>query len=503
MLFHSTTFLFYLLPATFFGWLLFAACGRMQAALGWLTGCSLVFYAYWNPPYLALLIGSILFNFVFGKLVDPALRRPEHTRFLLLSFGVCANLLLLGYFKYANFFVDTINQVFQAGWTFEKVLLPLAISFFTFQQIAYLVDSFRGQARGHSFLDYTFFVSFFPQLIAGPIVHHSEILRQLREKFLLSRVPFYVVFGLSIFAIGLFKKMVLADSCGELATPFFGAVAEGQTVTTSQSWCGVLAYTFQIYFDFSGYSDMAIGLGLLFGLRLPENFAAPYRATNIIEFWRRWHITLSRFLRDYLYIPLGGNRRGVLFRYRNLFITMVLGGLWHGAGWTFLIWGALHGIYLVINHGWNHLLQRQPRFAMLANSRAGMAGGWLITMLAVVVAWVFFRADSLASSQIVLQSMAGFSSGGEAPFNPASGFWITPLAWPFLVFLALICLFAPTTQTYFAIFLPTLQSQPVDRPRFWQWKPGILHGFIVGMLLLFVIKKYHSLAPTEFLYFNF
>ncbi len=502
MLFHSKEFLFYLLPAVFSGWLLLVFLKRFCFALAWVTLGSFVFYAYWNPPYLAILLGSVFLNFLIGKVVDPLCGKGAVARFRFLAAGVCVNLLLLGYYKYANFFVDTINQAFQIGWTMEKVFLPLGISFFTFQQIAYLVDSYRGQARGHSFLDYAFFVSFFPQLIAGPIIHHGEILAQLRRGFSLRNVPLDLLLGLSIFVVGLFKKMVLADSCGVLASGFFGSAGAGLSFTAEQSWCGSLAYTLQIYFDFSGYSDMAIGLARIFSFKLPENFAAPYRATSVVEFWRRWHITLSRFLRDYLYIPLGGNRQGSFFRYRNLFVTMLLGGLWHGAGWTFVAWGGLHGLYLVANHMWNTLLEKFAARSFLRFGWFARVFGWSCTMLAVVAAWVFFRAESMASALQILASMAGHSAGGEGAYTYPEGFWFISLRWPFLVFLAALCLVAPKTQSYFQRYVPTLESAS-GRCCWWQWKPNFFHGALIGFLLLVVIKQSFSLAPSEFLYFNF
>jgi D-alanyl-lipoteichoic acid acyltransferase DltB (MBOAT superfamily) len=509
MLFHSKEFLLYFLPGTFLVWLCLTLLGRPRIALGWLTIASLAFYACWNPPYLALLVGSLAWNFSFGKLVDPALGRPPRTRTVLLWIGVAANLALLGYFKYANFFVDTMNAVVHLGWTFEKILLPLGISFYTFQQIAYLVDAYRGKAKGHSLLDYVFFVTFFPQLIAGPIVHHAELIPQTLKKFRVSEIPGHLVIGVSIFIIGLFKKFVLADTCGEIANPFFSAVAEGSRFDWMNSWCGVLAYGFQIYFDFSGYSDMAVGLGRIFGYKMPENFSAPYRATSIVEFWRRWHMTLSRFLRDYLYIPLGGNRHGALMRYRNLMLTMLLGGLWHGAGWTFVIWGGLHGIYLSVNHLWS-------RYAPRALTTADLVPGimkdrvpgikqvmfWSLSMLCVTIAWVFFRADSVTSSFAILSSMFGMEPG--KPMNPAllGEAWKSYLRWPWLILMEAIVLLAPTTQSYFRAARPTLETEG-PATSWWHWRPNLLHAVLIGMLLIPVARRYFSLAPTEFLYFNF
>jgi D-alanyl-lipoteichoic acid acyltransferase DltB (MBOAT superfamily) len=517
MLFHSKEFLFYFLPIVFLGWSLLILWKKTHFALVWLTISSLVFYAYWNPIYLILLAISLLTNFQIGKMVDPASGWRQKTRLLFLVGGLLVNLLALGYFKYFNFFVTNINELFKLGWTFEKVILPLAISFFTFQQIAYLVDSYRRKVNEHSLLNYAFFVCFFPQLIAGPIVHHSEIFSQITSPYPQENFCTNLIGGLSVFLVGLFKKVGLADSCGELVAPIFDSPLHMFSLSTPDAWAGVLAYTFQIYFDFSGYSDMAIGIGLLFGIRLPENFCSPYRATNMIDFWRRWHITLSKFLRDYLYIPLGGNRRGILIRYRNLMITMLLGGIWHGAGWTFLVWGALHGFYLTINHLWrDYRPLRNISFPPFARSTCG----WLVTFSCVLFAWVFFRAPDLDSALSVAGSLIGVAA--ERPALLMTGDFATSyLKWPFLVLMLAISLGLPNTQTYFRRFL---QAQPVPSEsdeletrsafvsknrRFWlrfdclAWRPDVIHGVMIGFLLFFVIRKYYSLAPTSFLYFNF
>jgi alginate O-acetyltransferase complex protein AlgI len=504
VLFHSTEFLLVFLPVVFIGWLALLISKRARLGLAWLTICSLVFYSYWNPPYFFLLTGSILFNYTLGGVVEQTAKYSQRCRRNFLAFGITANLCLLAYFKYANFFVDTINSLFSQGWTFEKVLLPLAISFFTFQQIAYLVDAYRNKVRGHSFWEYAFFVSFFPQLIAGPIVHHSEVLPQVQKiKTSLGEIVFNVLVGASIFSLGIFKKVVLADSCGELATPFFEASTEGLSFATSETWAGVLAYSFQIYFDFSGYSDMAIGLARIFGIRLPENFASPYRATNIIDFWRRWHITLSRFLKEYLYIPLGGNRRGVAVRYRNLLITMLLGGLWHGAGWTFVVWGGLHGVYLICNHWWDFMSSKiNSRFPITCISAAL---GWALTMFAVLIAWVFFRSDSISTALQILQNMLPGTANEVESAARLGNFFTGYLLWPWLLTLTGISLLLPTTQEYFRNYQPVLEHCEKKRPLlfFVSWRPNLIHGIIVGLCWFMVIRKFSNLSPTEFLYFNF
>jgi alginate O-acetyltransferase complex protein AlgI len=340
-----------------------------------------------------LLLASIAFNYGIGwLLVSRVLPGPR--RFTILTIGVAGDLVALGYFKYAGFLVANVDAMFSTSFTVD-VLLPVGISFYTFTQIAFLVDAWRGNVARYGLPHYVLFVTYFPHLIAGPILHHKDMIPQFERGETKRPDPHLILCGLIIFAIGLFKKTCLADGIQPLVGPAFGA----NTPSFDQAWIGALAYTFQLYFDFSGYSDMAIGISLMFGIFLPLNFNSPYKATSIIDFWRRWHMTLSQFLRDYLYIPLGGNRRGPVMRYVNLMITMLLGGLWHGAAWTFVVWGALHGAYLCINHAW---IRFGPRLVSPAASVAGL----VLTFLCVVVAWVFFRADSLSSALYVLSRMA-------------------------------------------------------------------------------------------------
>jgi D-alanyl-lipoteichoic acid acyltransferase DltB (MBOAT superfamily) len=397
MLFNSHEFIFLFCPVAFGAFYLIAA-KNFRLALAWLAGASLFFYARWNPPYLLLLLGSVLFNYAAGLLLG----RARSGRRVLLAGAVAANLLLLGYFKYTDFLIGTWNTLTGGSWPLLHVLLPLAISFHTFQQIAYLVDTYRGETRHYRFLDYLFFVVFFPQLIAGPIVRHDEIIPQIAERRTWRPDAVELALGVTIFSFGLFKKVVLADYMAIPADLVFSAAAL-HALGASQAWRGVLAYALQIYFDFSAYSDMAVGLALLAGVRLPLNFFSPYQAGNIIEFWRRWHMTLSRFLLHYLYIPLGGNRRGRARRYVNLMATMLLGGLWHGTAWTFVVWGGLHGAYLAINHFW-----RGTRLAQsLVGSRLWRLASLMLTFVAVCVAWVFFRAPDFSTALSILGAMAG------------------------------------------------------------------------------------------------
>ena len=333
----------------------------------------------------------MLFNYIIGNSLNENFKQVRVHKYSLLAFGIIANLALLGYFKYTDFFLENFNLAFDGSVPLLHMALPLAISFFTFQQIAYLVDSYRGETAEYDFLNYALFVTFFPQLIAGPIVHHTEMMPQFASKWNLVKNYKNIATGLFIFSIGLFKKVVIADTFATWATAGFD---HSETLNLIEAWATSLSYTFQLYFDFSGYTDMAIGAALLFNIKLPINFNSPYKALDIQDFWRRWHITLSRFLRDYIYIPLGGNRKGSFRTYNNLLATFVLGGIWHGAGWTFVFWGFLHGMALVVHRFWKKLGFTMPK--VLA---------WFITFNFVNIAWVFFRAKEWDDAIKVLNSM--------------------------------------------------------------------------------------------------
>ena len=344
----------------------------------------------------------MLFNYVIGNSLNKKSYgndksnksvKTQVSPKTLLTFGIVANLSLLGYFKYADFLIGNVNALTHIAIQPLNLLLPLAISFFTFQQIAYLVDSYRGETKEYDFLNYALFVTFFPQLIAGPIVHHKEMMPQFANKWNMVKNYKNIALGLFIFSIGLFKKVVIADTFAVWATAGFDTAT---TLNLIEAWATSLSYTFQLYFDFSGYTDMAIGVALLFNIKLPINFNSPYKALNIQDFWRRWHITLSRFLRDYVYIPLGGNKEGSFRTYSNLLATFVIGGLWHGAGWTFVFWGFLHGMALVIHRAWSNLGFKMWNWL-----------AWLITFNFVNIAWVFFRAKEWDDAMKILGAMAG------------------------------------------------------------------------------------------------
>jgi D-alanyl-lipoteichoic acid acyltransferase DltB (MBOAT superfamily) len=404
VLFNSYAFIFAFLPVVVavYYWI-----GKRNASLTawWLIAASLFFYGWWSTRHVWLLIASIAFNYCAGL----SLARLEATaaRRLVLVVSVTANLALLSYYKYANFFLDTLERLGGPSHHIAGLVLPIGISFFTFTQIAFLVDVWQRKASEYRFSHYALFVLYFPHLIAGPILHHGEMMPQFKSGQAHRFPAENLSVGLTVFVIGLFKKVVIADSVAVYVEPVFGASAAPLGLV--DAWCGVLAYTFQLYFDFSGYSDMAVGMSRMLGIKLPVNFYSPYKAASIVEFWRRWHMTLSRFLRDYLYVPLGGNRKGKARRYVNLMVTMMLGGLWHGASWTFVAWGALHGLYLVINHGWRAAWRRAQLSAAHADSTAGRMAGRVVTFVAVVIAWVFFRAESIDSAFAILAAMAGLN----------------------------------------------------------------------------------------------
>lgn len=412
MLFNSFEFIFLFLPITVVLYFLSVRLMGQEFGLGLLVVASLFFYAWWSPAYIIFILFSIAINYALGGWLIAG----GNGKFFLVL-GVAFNLGLLGYFKYANFLVDNINLLAGTSWHMEKIILPLAISFFTFQQISYLVDAWQGNTREYNFLHYCLFVCFFPQLIAGPIVHHKEMLPQFMQKEMLRPRWSNFAIGISIFCIGLFKKTVIADSLSLYVGPIYDDPLAAQNVDLFVAWGSTLAYTFQIYFDFSGYSDMAIGCARMFGIKLPVNFFSPYKSFSIVEFWRRWHITLSRFLRDYLYIFLGGNKKSKARRYANLFFTMLLGGLWHGAGWTFVVWGALHGSYLMINHAWRWLMQ-SAGFEVEGNL-AYRCFCWLVTFLGVIFAWVYFRAPTLEQGNAIIMAMIG-ANGAELPAGIAA-----------------------------------------------------------------------------------
>jgi len=460
VLFNSYQFIAVFFPITLLGYYLFA--GAQQLRLAWLLLASIFFYAYWDIRFLPLLLGSILVNWLLSLSLGPGNRN------WLIVCGVGFNLLLIGIFKYLDFFVGSLYHLTDKPFVPYNLILPLGISFFTFQQISYLVDRSRGQVKTYPLLDYALYVIFFPQLIAGPIVRHNEIIPQYKKSPLRPDIYHHIGAGLLLFALGLIKKTLLADRLAETASPLFDKAAIDTVLTMGESWVASISYSLQLYFDFSGYSDMAIGLALMMGFSLPINFNAPYRAASVQEFWRRWHMTLSRFLRDYLYIPLGGNRHGTTRLLLALLLTMLLGGLWHGAGWTFVVWGLLHGGALVINRVWAFKGLCMP-----------WAAGWMLTLLFLLFSWVVFRAENIATAWSIWQSMIGLHGIDlAAPDSPNR--WFALLAF-------ILAVAGPTSH---------LLAQEKLTPR-------IGYALAIAGTLFYLTLNVASDGYTEFLYFQF
>ena len=465
---------------------------------------SVGFYGYWDWRFAILLSLLTFFN---GSLGNQLKKTPSNAK---LFVGIALNLGVLMYFKYWNFFLNSIHL---SDTISTSVVVPLAISFFTFQNIAYLVDCNRGKVFGTN-LEYATFIWFFPQLIAGPVVHYATVFPQFRR---ISRVhlTLNILTGLSFFTIGLFKKTVIADSLALYASRYASDVYFGMDPTLLVAWCGSLFYTFQIYFDFSGYSDMAMGLAIIFGIRLPINFWSPYKATSVIEFWRRWHITLSTFLKEYLYIPLGGNRQGKYRQFINLFITMILGGLWHGAGWGFIIWGGLHGIFLIINH----LIRMVPIVRNLLLQRIVKILGWMSTFTCVVFAWTFFQAATLEQGCDMALALLGAHGialpgfvisflGPVGDWMIANGVQISAIAIygresiVLLIVAAVIALRLP--NSFQVLVLNSFSPRPVDDFSKIVLRSHLLHkgyGIKIGFCMLIGIIFMHQQSP--FIYFNF
>lgn len=474
MVFSSLPFLLVFLPAVLLAVSLARREGGHGAVVAALLIASWLFYALWDWRFVPLLWGSILFNHGWARLLIAT--ADDRRRHRLLALGVAANLLVLGFFKYAGWLAGGVEALAGGDWGIPGIALPLGLSFITFQKIAFLVDTARTRPAPYRLADFALFASFFPQLVAGPIVHHGELLPQIRSPRLGAAQRSWLAMGLTVLAIGLVKKVVLADM---LAAPYSDAVfalaERGEAIAAPTAWAGSLAYGLQLYFDFSGYADMAIGLALMLRVELPDNFANPYAAGSPRAFWRRWHITLSRFLRDYLYVPLGGSRRGRVPELAAVMATMLLGGLWHGAGWTFLLWGALHGLYLAA--------QRTARWLEVPPLPAVL--GWSLTLLAVTFAWVPFRADDLGQTAHLWSAMlAGpwCTAGPLAIDEPSAGILVT-----------------------LTLLLTAAAVVPEGRPLAHRLQRGVrsgaMRGAIVGLLLAVSLIGLDWSPP--FLYFQF
>lgn len=492
MLFTTATFSFLYLPIVLIG---FFAFGRRAPALAaaWLFAASVFFYGYWMPEFTLLLLGSIGVNFWIGERI--AARHGPVRRTWLVT-GIVLNLATLAYFKYANFFIDNLEALLGTNFGVGRIILPIGISFYTFTQIAYLVDTWQGKVREARPVHYGLFVTFFPHLIAGPVLHHAQMMPQFANRAVYRFNAAHCSAGLAIFCIGLFKKVVLADGIAPYADAVFVPVDAGAHPDMAEAWIGALAYTFQLYFDFSGYSDMAIGLSWMFNIRLPFNFDSPYKALSISDFWRRWHISLSTFLRDYLYVPLGGNRKGRIRRYVNLGATMVLGGLWHGASWSFVLWGAMHGAYLMVNHAFRALTAKLGWRAALDANVVFRLSAWVFTFVSVVAAWVLFRAETLQGAWRMLQSMAGSVPRGtdhgllwwNAGQQPS-----VAIGW--CAVLGAVAVFSRNSNTLGERLLATMQARPA-------WRPPLAGAALACAVALVIVNTTRS-SSSAFIYFNF
>jgi len=480
MLFNSYVYIAAFLPLMFAGYFLFNRYRMFTAANIWLALGSLVYYGWWKIDYLPIFIFSILANFGIGSRLAKSEFRGKKEK-LQLALGVALNLGMLGYFKYADFVIENINDITSGQLPLIHLTLPLGISFFTFQQLTFLIDSYRKDVSEPNIVNYSLFVSYFPQLIAGPIVHHKEMMPQFASQENKIWKNINIATGLFIFSIGLFKKVVLADTLSTWATAGYDKAA---TLNIFEAWATSLSYSFQLYFDFSGYSDMAMGAAILFNIRLPFNFDSPYKSLNIQQFWRRWHMTLSRFLRDYVYVPLGGNQSNPRRTIINLLATFIIGGIWHGAGWTFIVWGLLHGVAIAIHRGW-----KSSRLSM------NIIVAWLLTFNFVNVTWVFFRARTWSDATKVLRGMVDVQNISLPQFIPPDHSMLTTLVGfkniqgnllmiLFIVASFIIVLTLKNSNYYFETFTP-------------KW-------YYLGFsLVIFLVALYFLHTPTEFLYFNF
>ncbi len=470
MLFNSFVFIFAFLPITFLVYFGLSKMRQYTLAKAALVVASLYFYAYFNWSYLPIILSSIVVNYVMAWRMK--VDNESWLRKLWLIVGIVFNIGMIGYFKYFDFFIENINVLFRMDFTLRNILLPLGISFFTFQQVAFVVDSYRRKTELPKFLDYCNFVTFFPQLIAGPIVLPEEMLPQFESEEN-RRVNYENLFnGLFIFALGLGKKVLIADSIAVFANTGFDLL---KTYTLAEAWLTSLSYSFQLYFDFSGYCDMAIGLGLMFNIKLPLNFNAPYRACDFQDFWRRWHMTLNRFLTQYLYIPLGGSRRGELRTLVNIFIVFLVSGIWHGAGWTFIVWGILHGLTMIVNRLWKKYGFTLPNWVAIP-----------LTFFFVNIYWVFFRAESLSEALLIVSSMfdnLNLSLTQDFRSNLPS---ILPNNVNMMILFASFVLGVVGKTAY----------QQMESEEHYRWKSAVtILAFVVGCLFISRV--------VTFLYFNF
>ena len=496
MLFNSQIFVLLFFPVVFLGYYGFHKCDAHKVAKGWLLLASLVFYAYQHASYLILLTGSIAVNYLIYLFFKRTEKDDQKIRLrkMILSAGIIGNLATIFYFKYYNFFINNVNSLFHTSLHTKKILLPLGISFFTFQQISFLIDTYRGECGEYDLLDYSLFVSFFPQLVAGPIVLHKDLIPQFSQKERFKIQEDRLIVGLRYFVIGLAKKLLIADRFGRIADAGYAAPSGWDSVSGALI---ILSYTLQIYYDFSGYSDMAIGLGKILGFDIPMNFDSPYKAASIAEFWKHWHMTMTRFFTQYVYIPLGGSRKGRFRTCLNVMIVFTLSGLWHGAAWTFVFWGMLHGVAQVFHRMFKEKIERLPRVIR-----------GTVTFVFVNIAWVFFRAEGFRQAKDILKGLVfggfqGVKDGRVAGLltqfcgdslnlllvnMPGAETWLTPVT----VICALLAIFCIVLYTFLG-----KSSHEIAKDLTVRKGSGICWGILFAITVLSLMKV------STFLYFNF
>jgi alginate O-acetyltransferase complex protein AlgI len=512
MLFNSYIFILLFLPFVAAIYFLAGTFLHRKLSISWLVVSSLFFYAWWNPIYLPLIIGSVLFNFYVGAAIRRGKSKNAAYNGLLLFFGIAANLLLLGYFKYFNFFIANLNALFNTDISIAPIVLPLAISFFTFQQIMYLVDADSRDTEDYDLVHYTLFVTFFPHLLAGPLVHHAQMMPQFDSDETYRPRRSNIEIGLSIFAIGLFKKVILADNLAAFATPIFDAADAGESLSVLASWQGAVAFTLQIYFDFSGYSDMAIGSARLFGIKLPINFYSPFKSLNIPDFWRRWHMTLTQLITAYVYTPMSiaGARKAMADNSgeRAIFlksiaypamVTFLLIGIWHGAGWNYIIFGALHGVMTVANNIWRQFRKHTLKHDLRHSTLAGRILARSITCVCFILSLVFFKAGTTSAAISITESMAGLNGSGAATGSHGGAVFLT-----YAVICFSIIFLLPNTQQLFAAFDPSLE--PKRKETLWgfeklTWAPNWQWAVICSSM--FALALMNMGQEVEFVYFQF
>lgn len=482
MLFNSYEFVFLLLPVTLLVWYGLNRLRRYAAAKVCLVIASLIFYAYFNISYLPIILGSIAVNYALGRvLVSDA---SQAVRRLFVWIGVLLNLGVLGYFKYFDFFLQNLNLLFRADFAMRGIVLPLGISFFTFQQLSYVIDCYKRTVPRYAFLDYALFVSFFPQLVAGPIVLHSEIVPQFADVSKKSFQPDSFCCGVMAFSLGLAKKVLIADALGVVVNSGFDTL---QSISGAQAWLTMLAYTMQIYFDFSGYCDMATGIGRMFNIELPTNFDSPYKAVDIVGFWKRWHITLTRFFTHYVYFPLGGNRKGKARTYLNIFIVFLVSGIWHGAGYTFILWGVLHGIANILCRALRPYLENVPK-ALL----------WIVNFAFLNLTWVIFRAPTITDAATLYRRLFSGTVGLQDTLKTAlekniASNLLMNLGVPQHEFVYIVLLIAAATGM--ALLLRNTNE------RIGRFRPTAVSALVVIALLTVSVLSLSGVST--FLYFNF